>query len=194
MKIAHAAAGFETRHGFLEKLKRGRTTTALVASMLSVPAFLTAQHALADEAESLTWSQEATISHLEQKREADTQELVLPGRNIAITTQAGNQNSARIRQENGSGYPNLAAISQWGNHNDASIDQQGGFNVGIVHQRGNHLDANLEQKGGQFEALIQQQGARGKINLSQSGSGYRAITVGQTARSGAGTTATIAIN
>lgn len=194
MKTAHATARFEARHGFLEKLKRGGANTALIASMLSVPAFLMAGHVLADDTDSLKWSQEATIKHLEQKREADINQLVLPGRNIAFTTQAGNQNSARIRQENGNGYPSLASISQWGNHNDASINQQGGLNVGIVHQRGNHLEASLEQKGGQFEALIQQQGVRGQINLSQSGSGYRAITVGQTARSGAGTTATIAIN
>lgn len=118
----------------------------------------------------------------------------IPG-NIAVTTQIGNDNDARIHQGSGPrGYPNLAAIHQHGYGNDAEIVQLGGNNVGVVAQRGRNLEANLHQRGGEFEAAINQVGIRGKVNLSQSGSGYRTITIDQISRSGAGATATIVTN
>ena len=131
------------------------------------------------------------MQETQQTSEVQLQLPEIPG-NIALTTQVGNSNTARIQQ--GPDSPNLAAIYQYGHGNDANIIQDGNHNIGVVIQHGSELQANLHQQGHEFGAEINQVGIRGQVNLSQSGSGYRSISIDQITRSGAGATATIVTN
>ncbi|GHE21238.1 hypothetical protein GCM10017767_17590 [Halomonas urumqiensis] len=163
------------------------------ASIIIAMGLSLASASLANEPDQASVDREIMGNFMREVREVPTIRVPdIPG-NIAITTQIGNNNDARI-QQGSKGYPNLAAIHQSGYGNDAEIIQEGGNNVGVVAQRGNNLEANLHQRGGEFEAAINQVGVRGKVNLSQSGSGYRTISIDQISRSGAGTTATIVTN